>query len=60
MGVLFFANLFLMKNSPKDAGYGELDTGDDSGVDDGKPVPLSYVLKRVFASRRCGCSRSPR
>jgi OPA family glycerol-3-phosphate transporter-like MFS transporter len=41
-----------VENTPKDAGLGELDTGDEpAGHDDGKPVALAFVLKRVFASR---------
>jgi OPA family glycerol-3-phosphate transporter-like MFS transporter len=41
----------MMRNSPKDAGFGDLDTGDDSAPDDGAPPALSYILRKVFASR---------
>ncbi len=51
VAVMFALNYFMMENSPKDAGYENMDTGDEHGVDDGKPASLSYVLKKVFASR---------
>ena len=44
-----------VENTPKDAGLGELDTGDEpmtpGSPDDDKPVGLAFVLRRVFASR---------
>ena len=51
VGVLFTLNYFLMENTPKDAGFGDMDTGDESGVDDGKPASLKFVLQKVFANR---------
>ncbi len=51
VAIMFILNYYLMENSPKDAGFDGLDTGDEHGVDDGKPAQLSYVLKKVFASR---------
>jgi OPA family glycerol-3-phosphate transporter-like MFS transporter len=47
--VMFIINYFLLENSPKDAGLGQYETGD--AEDDGTPSSLSYVLKKVFASR---------
>lgn len=49
VAVLFVLNYFLMQESPQNAGFGDLDTGDGDG--DGKPAPLAEVLRRVFASR---------
>ncbi len=50
VGVVALVNLFMMENAPKDAGFSDLDTGDDAGHDDGKPASLSFVLNKVFAS----------
>jgi OPA family glycerol-3-phosphate transporter-like MFS transporter len=48
--VLIVINYYLMENSPKDAGLGDFETGDD--IDDGDaPSSLKYVLHKVFASR---------
>ncbi|HTY35765.1 MAG TPA: MFS transporter [Bacteroidota bacterium] len=49
--VLFIINYFFMFNTPNDAGLGNFDTGDDVEDDDSKPSSLSFVLKKVFASR---------
>ena len=51
VGILFFVNFFMMNNTPKDAGYGDMDTGDGSGADDGQPPSLAFVLKKVFANQ---------
>ncbi|MCX6136799.1 MAG: MFS transporter [Ignavibacteriales bacterium] len=49
VAVLFVINYYLMENTPKDAGLGEFETGDD--VDDAEgPSSLKYVLTKVFAS----------
>ena len=41
-----------VENTPKDAGLPEVDTGDEpAGSDDGKPVGVAFVFRRVFASR---------
>ncbi|TRZ66785.1 MFS transporter, partial [bacterium] len=48
--VLFFLTLFLVKDTPKEAGYPELDTGDGT-VNMDEKVTLSEVLKKVFASK---------
>ena len=49
--VLFVINYYFMHNSPKDAGLGDFETGDDAEDSDGKPSSVKYVLSRVFASR---------
>jgi OPA family glycerol-3-phosphate transporter-like MFS transporter len=51
VGVLFVLNYLLMANSPADAGYPGLDTGDGSTAGDEKPAPLGEILRKVFASR---------
>jgi OPA family glycerol-3-phosphate transporter-like MFS transporter len=50
VGVLFVLNYLFMRDSPLDAGFSDLDTGDAQGVSDGKPSSLRFVLKTVFAS----------
>lgn len=50
VGVLFVLNYLFMRDSPLDAGFEDLDTGDAQGVSDGKPSSLKFVLKTVFAS----------
>jgi len=50
VGVFFVLNLFLMENSPKDAGFEGFDTGDEVSSDEG-PVKVTFVLRKVFASR---------
>lgn len=56
VAILFVLNYFMMHNSPKDAGFADLDTGDTGdtgdghGVDDGQPAKLGFVLKKVFAN----------
>lgn len=50
MVALFFVLTWkFVENSPGDAGYGEYDTGDEP--DDGKPVSLAFVFRRVFANK---------
>ena len=51
VGVLFVLNYLFMRDSPLDAGFTDLDTGDAQGVSDGKPSSLGFVLRTVFASR---------
>ena len=51
VGVLFVLNYLFMRDSPMDAGFSDLDTGDAQGVSDGKPSSLKFVLRTVFASR---------
>jgi OPA family glycerol-3-phosphate transporter-like MFS transporter len=50
VAVLFVLNVLYMRDSPQDAGFADLDTGDAHGVSDGKPSDLKSVLKTVFAS----------
>lgn len=50
VAVLFVLNYLFMRDSPLDAGFSDLDTGDAQGVSDGKPSSLKFVLKTVFAS----------
>jgi OPA family glycerol-3-phosphate transporter-like MFS transporter len=51
VAVLFVVNYFFMENSPKDAGFGEFETGDEVEDSDGRPSSLKFILQRVFASR---------
>jgi MFS transporter, OPA family, glycerol-3-phosphate transporter len=51
VAVLFVLNALLMADTPADAGFTGLDTGDGSAVGDEKPAPLREILKKVFASR---------
>jgi OPA family glycerol-3-phosphate transporter-like MFS transporter len=51
VGVMFFVVLRFVKNTPVDAGFPAADAGDGAGVDDGKPMKLADVLRKVFASR---------
>lgn len=49
--VLFFINFFFMHNTPKDAGLGEFETGDAPEDNDDKPPSLTFVVRKVFASK---------
>ena len=49
--VLFVINYFFMYNSPKDAGLGDFNTGDEVEGDESQPSSLTVVIKKVFASR---------
>ncbi|MGA9119785.1 MAG: MFS transporter [Bacteroidota bacterium] len=46
---LFVVNWLWMEDSPKDAGLGEFDTGDE--ITQEGPASLAFILKKVFASR---------
>jgi OPA family glycerol-3-phosphate transporter-like MFS transporter len=48
--LLFFLTLIFVKDTPQQAGFGELDTG-DSTEDMSVKVKMSEVLKKVFASK---------
>jgi OPA family glycerol-3-phosphate transporter-like MFS transporter len=50
VAVFFLVNHKWMQNSPKDAGLGEFDTGDDADPTDKAPS-IKEVLNKVFASR---------
>ena len=49
VAVFFLINLKWMANTPKEAGLGEFDTGDDSDPSDQRPA-VTDVLRKVFAS----------
>jgi OPA family glycerol-3-phosphate transporter-like MFS transporter len=51
VGVLFVLNWRFMQDSPAQAGLPPLDTGDEAGPDDGSPVKVADVLRKVFTSR---------
>ena len=51
LAVLFVANRLLVANSPAEAGLGEFDTGDMSKEEAAAPATLSFVLRKVFASK---------
>jgi OPA family glycerol-3-phosphate transporter-like MFS transporter len=48
--VLLVINYFFMHDSPKDAGLGDFETGDEVEDDSGQSS-LQFVLRKVFASR---------
>ena len=49
--VLFVINFFFMFNSPKDAGVGDFETGDNPEDSDSAPPTLTFVVRKVFASK---------
>jgi MFS transporter, OPA family, glycerol-3-phosphate transporter len=49
VAVMFVVNFVWMRDTPKDAGFPEMDTG-EGDVDDGKPASLKFVLQKVFAN----------
>jgi OPA family glycerol-3-phosphate transporter-like MFS transporter len=51
VGVLFLVVRRFVESTPTDAGFEARDAGDGAGVDDGKPMKLGDVLRKVFASR---------
>lgn len=50
VSILFFLTLFFVKDTPKQAGFTERDTGDSTDENIEK-VKISDVLKKVFASK---------
>ena len=50
VGLLFLLVWRFVENAPTDAGLPAVDAGDGSGVDDGKPMKLGEVLRKVFAN----------
>ncbi|HEV2104129.1 MAG TPA: MFS transporter [Candidatus Eisenbacteria bacterium] len=50
VAVFFGINLLFMRDSPRDAGLGEFETGDEAAGDD-RPIPLADVIRRIFGSR---------
>ena len=51
VAVMIVVNALFMYNTPKEAGLGEFDTGDDVDSDESKPASVRYVLSKVFGSR---------
>jgi OPA family glycerol-3-phosphate transporter-like MFS transporter len=53
VAVMFVANFLWMRDTPRDAGWDGMDTGEGDGgeIDDGKPARLAVVLGKVFANR---------
>jgi OPA family glycerol-3-phosphate transporter-like MFS transporter len=49
--VLLLINYFFMYNSPKDAGLGDFETGDEVEEDESKPSSVKFIIRKVFASR---------
>jgi MFS transporter, OPA family, glycerol-3-phosphate transporter len=49
--ILFFLNLFFVKETPQEAGFGDLDTGDDDNGNGGEPVSVIMVIRKVFTSK---------
>ena len=50
VAVMFALNFLWMRDSPADAGFGDMDTG-EGDANDGKPSSVRSVLTKVFASR---------
>ncbi len=51
VGIFFALNYALMQNGPAEAGFGDLDTGDEQDEHGSKPIPLTEILTKIFASR---------
>ncbi len=51
LGVLFVLNHLFVRDTPAEAGFGELDTGDGDPATSAGRVPMAAVLRKVFASR---------
>jgi len=52
VGLFLVLNWLFMQNTPRDAGFDGFETGDEvSSADDEGPVRISFVLRKVFASR---------
>jgi OPA family glycerol-3-phosphate transporter-like MFS transporter len=51
VAALFVANFLWVADSPKEAGFGDPDTGDGSAQEGGAAPGLRFVFKKVFASR---------
>jgi OPA family glycerol-3-phosphate transporter-like MFS transporter len=50
VGLLFLLTIFLVKDTPAQAGYPPFDTGDGSGIEEEK-VKVGEVLRKVFGSK---------
>lgn len=51
VAVMFVVNYLFMSNSPKEAGLGDFDTGDETEAETDVRPTLTSILKKVFASR---------
>lgn len=49
--LMWFGNKFLVENSPKDAGFPELHTGDETREEAATAATLAFVLRKVFANK---------
>ena len=49
--VMLIINYFFMFNSPKEAGLGEFETGDEVDPDESERPSVASILQKVFASR---------
>ncbi|HTP81193.1 MAG TPA: MFS transporter [Bacteroidota bacterium] len=49
--VLLLENYFFMHDSPRDAGLGDYETGDEPEGEAGKPLSIRSIIAKVFASR---------
>jgi MFS transporter, OPA family, glycerol-3-phosphate transporter len=50
LAFMFLMNRLFVENSPRDAGFPELHTGDETKEEAATPGTLAFVLKKVFAS----------
>ena len=51
LAALFVANYVFLRNTPREAGLGDYETGDETGVKRRRaPSDLGVVVKKVFAS----------
>lgn len=48
--VMWVANRLLVENSPRDAGLGDFDTGDETKAEAATASTLAFVLRKVFAN----------
>jgi len=48
LGIMFFVEIFLLKDRPGQAGHADFDTGDASSGEDDKPIPLKVLLPRIL------------
>lgn len=50
MGLMFLVDLYLVRNRPSHAGFGDFDTGDGSRAQDAEdaPLPLRELMRKVF------------
>jgi MFS transporter, OPA family, glycerol-3-phosphate transporter len=51
LAVLFILNFLFLRNTPRDAGFDDFETGDESAEEKASAPSLGLVLRKVFASR---------